>query len=142
MHLSTRWNKTNKVLENALKEWEILKDDILDLQQSIIEINEKIQEPKQSKFKCNECDFCSETKLKVKNHMQSDHTVEHIPQMDGNDTISEEELESVNDSLETEIAYEIFYNKKKCKAEFESEIEMLCIENCEHISRCQIWHKI
>ena len=42
--------------------------------------------------------------------------------MGGNDTGSEEELKSVNDSLETEIAYEIFYNQKKCKEELKSEI--------------------
>ena len=42
--------------------------------------------------------------------------------MDGNDTGSEEELESVNDSLEPEIAYRIIYNQKKCKAKFQSEI--------------------
>ena len=49
--------------------------------------------------------------------------------MDGNDTISEEELDSVNDSSEMEIAYEIIYNQKKCKAEFKGEIEMLWKKN-------------
>ena len=74
---------------------------MLDLKQSIKEINEKIQKPTKRKFKCNKYYFYSETKLKLKNHMKAAHTVENIPQLDGNDTGSKEELESVNDYLKT-----------------------------------------
>ena len=69
------------------------------------------------KFKCNGCDFVRDTNAKLKKHMKCDHT-ENIPQMDGNHTVDEEVLESVEysteDSVEKEIAFEIFYDKKKC----------------------------
>ena len=119
----------NNSIENALQEIEILKNEIVALKQSIIEINEKMQEQTKMKFKCNECDFFCDTNIKLKKHMKASHTHGNIPQIDGNDTIDEEEQESVEysteDSLEKEISYEIFYEQKKCKTEFKTEVENL-----------------
>ena len=110
--------KGNKLLESALQEKDNLKLEILALKQ---EINDKIE----MKFKCNECVFHGESKAKQKNHMKAGPTLDNIPQMDGNDTLNEEVLEKAENSVETEIEYEIFYEQKKDKLEFENEIDRL-----------------
>ena len=53
--------------------------------------------------------------------MKADHTAESIAQTVGKDSILSENLESFEDSTETEIAFETLYNQKKCKEEFQSE---------------------
>ena len=76
--------KGNKLLESALQEKDNLKLEILALKQAI---NDKIEKQSKMKLKCNECDFCCESKAKLKNHSKAGHTLDNIPQMDGNDTL-------------------------------------------------------